>query len=233
MAWIGGKQPVEIAVVSLRWLEGVECLFFLVVAGQRLAELTQRIDALARGDQWPLPGDFVHQLVDIFELLERRPAGIARPPVRTRPQPDRKGLGEILVRMALRIPAPKVLDIAPAGRIGPVIARVAFRGWAEQLLPAPAAVQLVGVLHGMAGFMTEDGHALGPGATLDLEHHFLLELHQAGMGEIERDRNAGRVCRAEPLARYPGVWPQPDAPLFELAVESVEAILQPCAFDPD
>src|SRR5258708_33376050 len=179
----------------------------------------ERIDALARRDQWPLPGDFAHQLVDIFELLERRPAGIACPPVRTRPQPYRKGLGEILGRMTLRIPAPKVLDIAPAGRIGPVIARVTFRGRAEQLLPAPAAVQLVGVLHGMAGFMTENGHALGPGATLDFEHPFLLELHQAGMGQIERDRNARRVCRTEPLARNPGVWPQPDSPLFEFAME--------------
>src|SRR6266567_6001604 len=233
MAWIGGEQPVEIAVVSLRRLEGVKRLFFLVVTAQRLAQLAQRIDALARGDQWALAGDFLHQRVDIFELLERRPARIACPPVRTRPQPYRKGLGEILVRMALRIPAAQVLDIAPAGRIGPVIARVAFRGRAEQLLPAPAAVQLVGVLHGMTGFMTQNRHALRPGAALDLEHHFLLELHQAGMGEIERDRNAGRVFRAEPLARYPGIWPQPDAPLFELAMESLEAILKPGAFDPD
>ena len=53
------------------------------------------------------------------------------------------------------------------------------------------------------------------------------------MGEIERDRDARRVCRTEPLARYPGVWPQPDAPLFELVMERVEAILEPGAFDPD
>jgi hypothetical protein len=66
-----------------------------------------------------------------------------------------------------------------------------FRGRAEQLLPAPAALQLVGMLHGMACLVTENSHALGPGAALDVEHHFLLELHQAGMGEIERDGNAG------------------------------------------
>ena len=28
MPWIGGKQPVEITIVSLGWLEGVERLFF-------------------------------------------------------------------------------------------------------------------------------------------------------------------------------------------------------------
>src|SRR5436190_17951659 len=228
MPWIGGKQPLEITVVSLRRREGLERLFFLVVVAQCLAELVERIDALTRRDQWPLAGDFLHQLVDIFELLERRPAGVAGPPVRTRSQPYRKSLREILVWMALRIPAPEVLHITPAGRIGPVVARIAFRGRPEQLPPAPAALQLVGVLYGMAGLMTENGHALGPGAALDVEHHFLLDLHQAGMSEIERDGNAGDICRTEPFARYPRVRPEPDAPLSELFMESLETILEPC-----
>src|SRR5262249_42504146 len=106
-----------------------------------------------------------------------------------------------------------------------------FRGQAEQLLPASAAVQLVGLLHRMAGLMTENGHALGPSAALDVEHHFLLELHQAGMGEIEWDGNARRAVRTEPLARYPRVGPQPDTPLFELLMETADAILEPGAFD--
>jgi hypothetical protein len=59
---------------------------------------------------------------------------------------------------------------------------------------------LVGLLHRMAGLMTENGHALGPSAALDVEHHFLLELHQAGMGEIEWDGNARGAVRTEPLA---------------------------------
>src|SRR6516164_6528418 len=145
MPRIGGKQPVEITVVSLGWREGVERLFFLIVAAQSLAERMQRIDALPRSEQWPFASDFVHQLVDIFKLFERRPAGIPCPPVRTRPQPHRKGLGEILVRMALRIPKAKMLDITPAGRIGPIVERVAIRGQAEQLLPAscPASSPLV------------------------------------------------------------------------------------------
>src|SRR5262245_39381621 len=191
----------------------------------------QRTDALPRREQWPLAGDFVHQLVDIFKLFERRPAGIPCPPVRPRPQPHRKGLGEILVRMALRIPKPKMLDVTPAGRIGPIVERIALRGQAEQLLPASAAVQLVGLLHRVAGLMTENGHALGPGAALDVEHHFLLELHQAGMGKIEWDGNAGLAVRAEPFARYPRVGPQPDTPLSELFVETADAILEPGAFD--
>src|ERR1044072_9671718 len=112
--------------------------------------------------------------------------------------------------MALRVPEPKMLDILPAGRIGPVVARIVFRGPAEQPLPAPAALQLIAVLDGMAGLMAEDGHAFRPGAALDVEHHLVLELHQAGMGEIERNRNAGHIRRTEPFARYPCMRPQPD-----------------------
>src|SRR5262245_8683693 len=233
MPRIGREQPIEITVVGFRWIDSVERLFFPVVVAERLAELVQRIEPLPRGDQRPFPRNFVHQLVDIFQLPERGPTGVARPPVRTRPQPHRKGLGEIFGRVALRIPAPKVLDITPAGRIGSVIARVVFRGRAEQLLPAPAALQLVGVLHGVASLMAENGHALGPGAPFNLEHHFLLELHQARMGEIEWDRNARHTIRTEPLARYPRVRPQPDAPLFELFMELVEAVLEPGPFNHD
>src|SRR6185312_6658099 len=140
MPWIGGEETGEIPVVRLRWLEGVERLLFLVVLAKRLAELMQRIGALARRDRRALSCDLAHQLVDIFKLLQRRPAGVASPPVRPRPQPHRKGFGEILVRMALRVPAPKMLDVTPAGRIGPVVERIVFRRRAEQLLPAPAAL---------------------------------------------------------------------------------------------
>src|SRR5438045_1724687 len=65
MPWLGGKKPEQVTVVSLRRREGVERLPFLVVFGQRLAELMQRIETLPCRHQWPLPGDFVHQLVDI------------------------------------------------------------------------------------------------------------------------------------------------------------------------
>src|SRR5579863_4674947 len=127
--------------------------------------------------------------------------------------------------MALRVPEPKMLDITPAGRIWTVVARGAFRGRAVQMLPTPAALQMVGVLHGMACLMTENGHARGPSAALDVEHHFLLELHQAGMSEIKWDGNAGHVSRAKPFTRYPCVWPQPDAPAFEFFIESSQTIL--------
>src|SRR5579872_7426500 len=83
----------------------------------------------------------------------------------------------------------------------------------------------------MACLMAENGHALGPGTALDVEHHLLLEFHQTRIGKIKGYRNAGYAGRTEPLARYPCVWPQPDALLFELAIEGVETILEPGALD--
>ncbi len=85
----------------------------------------------------------------------------------------------------------------------------------------------------MARLMAEDGHALRPGAALDVEHHLLLELHQAGMGEIEGDGDAGHIARTEPFARDPGVRPQLDALLLELLIERVQAVLEPGALDRD
>src|SRR5579863_7798692 len=126
MLWIGGEQPLQIAIVGFWRVESVECLLLPVMFGERLGELSYRIDPLPMREQRPLLGDFRHQLVDIFKLLERRPSLIARPPVRARPEPHGKRFGEILVRMALGVPEPKMLDKMPAGRIRPVITWIAF-----------------------------------------------------------------------------------------------------------
>src|SRR5688500_4640785 len=85
----------------------------------------------------------------------------------------------------------------------------------------------------MPCLVTEDGHAFRPGTSLYLEHHFFLEFHQAGRGKIERDGDARHICRTEPFARYPCVWPQPDVPRLEFFVQSAEAILEPGALDVD
>ena len=97
-----------------------------------------------------------------------------------------------------------------AGRVGPVVA--AGSGVEErpnELLPAPPALQAVGVLHDVAGLVAQDAHAFRPGAALDLEDHLALQPHQARMGEVERDGDARRVVGAEPFVGHPGVRPDP------------------------
>src|SRR5262249_31448731 len=159
--------------------------------------------------------------------------GVARAPVRARAQPHRKGLGEILVGVALRVPEAQMLDEIPAGRIRPVIARIALRGGTEQLLPAAAALQRMRVLHPGAGLVTKDRHAFRPAATLDVDDLFFLELHQPGMRQIERKGDAGRILGAEPFARDPGMRSHPDATLIELIEQGVEAVLEPGALNRD
>ncbi len=159
MLRIVGEQPPQIAIVGFRRVDGVERALLLVIFAERLGELAERIDLFPVRQHRPLAGDLPHQLVDIFELLERRPAGIARAPMRARPQPHREGFGEILVRMALRVPQPQMLDVIAARRIGPVIARIALRRRTEQLLPAAAAIKLIGVGDDMAAFVPQNAHA--------------------------------------------------------------------------
>jgi hypothetical protein len=60
---------------------------------------------------------------------------------------------------------------------------------------------------------------------------FLLEFHQAGMGKVERDGDAGHIGRTEPFVRYPGVRLQPDS--VKLFIQRAATILEPGAFDPN
>ncbi len=85
----------------------------------------------------------------------------------------------------------------------------------------------------MAGFVAENAHTLRHRPPFDIDHPFALEPHQAGMGEIERDRNAGGIVRAEPFVRHPGVRPDPKPSLRELVVEVFQAPLEPGTDDGD
>src|SRR6185312_4679836 len=152
-----------------------------------------------------------------------------RAPVRARPQPHRKGFGEILVGMALRVPQPQMLDEIPAGRIGPVVARVAPRARAEQMPPLAPPRQRVAVLHHVAGLVAQNRHALGPGAALDVDDHLALEPDQPRVRQIERDTDAGGAVRAEPLAGNPGVRPYPQTRLRQLVMQALHAVFEPGA----
>src|SRR5258707_13158598 len=102
-----------------------------------------------------------------------------------------------------------MMEVAAPGGIGPIISWVAPRGGAEQLPPAAPAVQLIGHLHYMAGFVAENAHTLRHRPPFDIGHPFSLEPHQAGMGEIEKDRNSGGNGPAYPFVRHPGARTNP------------------------
>ena len=127
MPWISGEQPLQIAIVGFRRIEGVESQLLPVVFGERVGQLAERFDPFSPGEQRSLIGDFGHQIVNEFKFLQYRPAGVAHTPVRAGPEPDRKRFGEILVRVALCVPESQMLNEIPAGGVRPVISRIAFR----------------------------------------------------------------------------------------------------------
>jgi len=121
------EDAQQIAVVGARRIDRIMLELLLIVLAQCRAERAQRLDLAAPRQHGPAVGDFRHQLVHVLQLLQCRPALVSLPPVRARSKPDRERLGEILVRMTLRIPEPEMLDKIPTRRIGPVIARIARR----------------------------------------------------------------------------------------------------------
>jgi hypothetical protein len=94
-------------------------------------------------------------------------------------------------------------------------------------------MQLIGMLHDVAGLVPQNAHAFRPSPALHVDDHLPLELHQAGVGEIERDRDPGRVARAEPLIRDPGMRPHPQVPLGKLLMKLAKTVLEPGARDRD
>jgi hypothetical protein len=88
-------------------------------------------------------------------------------------------------------------------------------------------------LHGVAGFVPQNPETVALGAALDLENHLALKPHEAGMGEVKRNRNAGRALGAKPLVGNPGMRPQQQASVGELVVKLMKLILEPSALDGD
>ena len=127
MPRIIGKDPQQIAVVGPRRIDGIVLELLLVVLAERSVKLTQRIDFRSPRQHRLLVGEFRHQLVHVLQLLKRRPAHVALAPIRTRREPDRERLGEIFVRVALRVPEPEMLNEIPTRRIRFIVAWIACR----------------------------------------------------------------------------------------------------------
>src|SRR5213079_2144605 len=83
-----------------------------------------------------LPRQRAHQLIDVFEFLQRLPARVTPAPVEPRREPDRERLRKIFIRMALRIPVFEMHNVAATERPRPVsIRRLLARRLSENLLP--------------------------------------------------------------------------------------------------
>ncbi len=190
---------------------------------QRLLESRKGIDAAARDALGRLARQLAHHLVDVFELLDRRPVVVPLAPLRFRLEPHREGFGKVFVGMALRVPRVEMEDEALAVRLGRVVLGIRRRRRAEQLEPLAPPLELIGVVDGVAGLVAENLHAPLVLAAFDFEHLRFLELLEARMREVEGDGDAADAVRREPLVREPVVRLERDLPAVELAVEIGDA----------
>ena len=220
---LGGEHEPQRGVVLAQAVEPVARALLAVVLAQRLAQRAQRIDDAPRDDGRPRVRQLVHQLVDVLELPERGPAGVAPPPARVGRQPDGERLGEVLVRVALGVVRLEMEHVALAVRLRGVVLRVRLRRLAEELLAPAAAPQAVGVLDRVAGLVAQDAHAPFRRAALDLAHLAALQLRQPRDGRGRRGwrcRARRRACTTRPTARSAG---GSQVPALELAIELLDA----------
>ena len=207
--------------------------FSAVMKPERAMELVQRIDLFGALEQRLLGDQRLHQLVHVFELLDRRPSRVARLPLCFRRQPDGEGLGKILVGMALRVPRVQVLDEALAVRARRVKLGIRLRRAAENLAALAAQPQLVGVVDDVTGFVAQDAHAPLVFAALDRQHLGFLEAFEPRMREVERHRHRRLAVGREPFVRQVKVERKGESAPLEFRLELRDARLDDRAVELD
>jgi len=109
-----------------------------------------------------------------------------------------------------------------AACLGTIALRIGAAHAPEDLAPALAVMQPKGGAERVTCFVAEQSHAFAVSLSLDLEHHATLHPDESRMGEIEGDRDSGYAIRTEPVVGEPGMWPQSQAPVSELVVETID-----------
>src|SRR5207244_823243 len=144
-----------------------------------------------------------------------------------------EGLGEVLVGMALGVPMIKMMDEALAVRLRRVVLGVRRRGRTEQATPCGTATEQVGIVDGMAGLVPQNAKTRVSITALHLQHLRELEVREARMREVERNRDARHAVGGEPLVRKPEIRTEAQIARLELGVELRDARLEVGAFDRD
>src|SRR5579883_1629460 len=121
-----------------------------------------------------------------------------------------------------------------AAAAGPcLVARgILQRRGSEDLAPALAAPQPVGVVERMACLVAQDAHEPPCVTAFRFSHDAALEALQPRMSQVERNGDAGDPIRREPLFRKPDVRMEANAPGLELRIELLDPALDARALEP-
>jgi hypothetical protein len=135
-------------------------------------------------------------------------------------EPHRERLGEVLVGVLLPVPAGQVAHEALRERSRTVVVAVLGVEVAEHLAPLGLVVELVGVVHGVAGFVTEAGHDAR--RVLEVVRVLLFVGMETSVHQIERQTNEGDAVRTAPLVGDVTRRTEEDALLLQLGVELLD-----------
>src|SRR5437763_485900 len=142
-----GEELPQIGVIEPGISILIELSFPRVISLELEVQTVVRRDAIGRRMQRRLPHQRPHQFINVFEFLQRFPAGITIPPIEPRREPDRERLREIFVRMTLRVPIVQVHDVTATEWPWPIKVRRFFvRSLSKNLRPSFIAGKMVGVV---------------------------------------------------------------------------------------
>src|SRR5437868_1198537 len=122
--------------------------------------------------------------------------------------------------MRLRVPGGQMQHVFSTLWFWFVEVRIRLCERAEQFAMPAFEVQTKGSVEGVAGFVPQDAHAFGVSAAFHLQHLLPFELHQARMGEVKRNRDAGHAVWRKPLLRQPNMGFEADSAGIELVVKA-------------
>ena len=176
-----------------------------------------------------------HQAVHVAQLAQRGPALVAPPPAGARRQPDREGLGEVVIGVLLGVGAPVLVGVdvaheAAAPVAGLELVPVGLGEHPEVLDPFLALPQPVGVVDGVPRLVAQELHDRG--AVLDLAGLLLLQARQAGVGQVEGHPDDRHPVRAAPGVGQVEIGLEVHLPGFQLPAHPPGIGLQRRAFDP-
>src|ERR1043166_924189 len=201
MSWIVREDSPQIAIVNSGPLEVVTLALAAVMFAQREPQRRKRFDFRARTVLRFRARDLFHQLVDVLELLQRRPTAITASPLRSRRQPHGESFREVFRRMCLRIPRRQMQNILSTLWSRFVEVWIRLRKRAEQFAVLPFEVQTKSSIERVSGLVTEDAHALRIRAAFDFQHLPTFELHQSRMRQVKRDGDTRHAVGRKPLFR--------------------------------
>src|SRR5215210_4402450 len=131
--WIVGKDPVKISIVNCRPFKVVTLALATVVFSQRSSQRGEWLDFRTNPVPWFGAREIFHQLVNVFEFVQRGPTSIAAAPLRSRTQPYSKGFREVFRRMRLRVPRGEMQNVLAALWFRLVEVRIRLRERTKQL----------------------------------------------------------------------------------------------------